>query len=136
MIEFFRRLVWFFIVAAILAYAVFLVGGTIVQERAIADTRVVVVRDFLKVGEHHLSGMVMVPSSCTQLITKAVQISESAFQLKFSTWEEPYTKCKKEDTPRAFRTIVFAPSVGVEFSATLDGAPLTISVVQATEHRY
>lgn len=126
-----RRLVWFFVVASSLSYAVFLVAGSTIHKEAISETRRVLVRDYLKVGEHHLSGMVMVPSSCRQLSVKTEELSRELYHLKFTTWEEPYVDCTYEDTPRAFRAIVFAPSVGVDFLATLDGAPLEIAVVLA-----
>lgn len=131
MAELARRLVWFFFVAASLSYAIFLVAGATIHKEALGDTRRVLVRDFLKVGEHHLSGMVMVPSSCSQLSVKTEEVSSTLFHLKFSTWEEPYVDCPREDTPRAFRAIVFAPSVGVDFMATLDDAPLEIAIVLA-----
>lgn len=136
MLDLVRRLVWFFVVAAATAYAIFLVAGNAIHTRALGDTRTVLVRDFLKVGEHHLSGMVMVPSTCKQLSVRTEQLSEMVFHLKFSTWEEPNVDCLSEDTPRAFRAIVFAPSVGVEFTGSLDEAPLQIAVTPAIEHRY
>lgn len=132
MLELARRLVWFFVVASALSYAVFLVAGATIHKEALATTRTVLVRDFLKVGEHHLSGMVMVPSTCRQLSVKVQEIDETLYHLKFTTWEEPYVKeCVHEDTPRAFRAIVFAPSVGIHFIATLDESPLQLSLVLA-----
>ena len=131
MLDLARRLVWFFVVASALSYAVFLVAGSTIHSQALGSVRSVLVRDHLKVGEHHLSGMVMVPSSCQQLSVKTEQLSDTVYHLKFTTWEEPYIECVHEDTPRAFRAIVFAPSVGVTFIGTLDESPLDISVTIA-----
>jgi hypothetical protein len=131
MLDLARRLVWFFVVAAALSYAFFLVAGTTIQKQALSDTRRVVVRDYLKPGEHHLSGMVMVPSSCSQLSVKTVEVSPVLYQLTFTTWQEPYVDCVYEDTPRAFRAIVFAPAVGIELIATLDDTPLELAVILA-----
>lgn len=135
MLELTRRLVWFFIVAAALAYAVFLLGGNAIQSEALDQTRIVLVRDHLEVGEHRLSGMVMVPSTCKQLSVRTSEIKPHVIHLAFTTWDEPNITCIEEDTPRAFRAVVFAPSVGVEFTATLDEEPLQLSIHPVTEIR-
>jgi hypothetical protein len=136
MLDLTRRLMWFFVVASAIAYSVFLLAGNAIHTQALGDTRVVLVRDYLKVGEHHLSGMVMVPSTCLQLSVSTREVEPSVYLLAFKTWEQPYVDCVDEDTPRAFRAVVFAPSVGIRFLGTLDGAPLELAVTLATEHRY
>lgn len=133
MLELLRRLVWFFIVASALAYAVFLVAGNAIYTQALGDSRIVLIRDYIKVGEHHMSGMVMVPSTCRQLSVRAEDVSQGVVHLRFSTWEEPNVACDQEDTPRAFRALVFAPAVGVQFIATLDDNPLQIAVTPTTQ---
>lgn len=135
MIDLFRRLVWFFVVASAVSYAVFLVGGNAIRTQALDDSRIVLVRDYLRPGEHHLAGMVMVPSTCKQLSVRAEEPEPLLIHLRFETWEEPNIDCIEEDTPRAFRALVFAPAVGVEFIATLDEEPLQIAVTHTTEVR-
>lgn len=136
MIDLLRRLVWFFVVASAVSYAVFLVAGNAIRTQALDDTRIVLVRDYLKVGEHHLSGMVMVPSTCDQLYVRTEEPEPKLIHLRFTTWEEPNIDCVREDTPRAFRAVVFAPSVGVEFIASLDDEPLQVAVTPTTEVRH
>ena len=81
--------------------------------------------------------MVMVHSSCAELSVHTTQISQTEFQLQFTTWNEPtLPSCVEEDTPRSFRALVFAPSVGITFTATLDDQPLIISVIPSVEHSY
>jgi len=134
MLDLTRRLVWFFVVSCAVSYAVFLVAGNAIYQQSLGDTRVVLVRDSLKVGEHHLSGMVMVPRSCKQLSMRTEQIDPGVFLLKFQTWDEPNIECITEDTPRPFRAVVFAPSVGTQFIASLDDAPLRIAVTPAVSY--
>jgi len=133
MLDLARRLVWFFVVASAIAYAIFLMAGNAIHTQALDQSRIVLIRDFLKVGEHHLSGMVMVPSTCRQLSVRTEEVADNIFHLKFSTWEEPNIDCVEEDTPRAFRAVVFAPSVGIEFISTLDDEPIRIAITPAKE---
>lgn len=136
MLDLARRLVWFFVVASAISYAIFLMAGNAIHTQALGQSRIVLVRDFLKVGEHHLSGMVMVPSTCKQLSVRTEAVADNIFHLRFSTWEEPNVECVIEDTPRAFRAVVFAPSVGVEFISTLDDEPIRIAVTPSKEVRH
>lgn len=131
-----RRLVWFFVVASAVSYAIFLVAGNAIHIQALGDSRVVLVRDFLKVGEHHLSGMVMVSSTCKQLSVRTEELADAVILLEFTTWDEPNVTCVHEDTPRAFRTVVFAPSAGVEFIGVLDEEPLHLAVTPAVEYKH
>jgi hypothetical protein len=124
-----RRLVWFFIVSGAISYVLFLAIGSAINAEAIGKTRVVVIRDSLKPGVHYLAGMVMVHSNCAELSVTSAQLSPDTYQLKFSTWDEPsLSSCIEEDTPRAFRSVVFAPSAGVNFVATLNDEPIVIVV--------
>ena len=137
MADIFRRLLWFFIVSSALAYALFLILGSTIHASAIDQSRIVAARDSLSQGVHNLSGMVMVHSSCAELSVHTTQISQTEFQLQFTTWNEPtLPSCVEEDTPRSFRALVFAPSVGITFTATLDDQPLIISVIPSVEHSY
>lgn len=135
MLDLVRRLVWFFVVASAIAYAVFLMAGNAIHTQALGQSRIVLIRDFLKAGEHHLSGMVMVPSDCKQLSVRTEEAGHNVYHLRFTTWEEPNIECVNEDTPRAFRAVVFAPAVGVEFIGTLDGEPLRLVVTPSVEYR-
>ena len=137
MADILRRLLWFFIVSCALAYAFFLLVGSTIHADAIDQSRTVVARDSLAQNEHNLAGMVMVHSTCSELTVHTSQISENTFQLQFTTWQEPsVASCSDEDTPRSFRAHIFAPAVGVYFTATLDGDPLLISVIPSIEHSY
>lgn len=137
MAEILRRLLWFFIVSCAVAYAFFLLVGSTIHANAIDSTRVVIARDSLGPGVHNLAGMVMVRSTCSELTVRTHQLSETEFQLQFSTWNESsLASCVQEDTPRSFRALVFAPAVGVSFSATLDDEPLILNVIPSVEHRY
>lgn len=136
MIDLIRRLVWFFIVASAVAYAIFLVAGNAIYTQALGQSRVVLVRDHLKAGEHHLSGMVMVPYTCEQLSVRTEGVDVHTIHLHFNTWKEPNVDCSREDTPRAFRAVVFAPAVGVSFTATLNGEPLQLAVTPSTSVSY
>lgn len=129
MSELLRHLVWFFIVASAVAYSIFLVAGSFITANAVDATRIVQARDELGPGEHHLSGIVMVPTSCTELSVRTEKISDTSYNLAFTTWQEPSVQCTVDDTPRPFRAILFAPAAGIKILGTLDDAPLTIVVI-------
>lgn len=137
MAEILRRLLWFFICSCAIAYALFLLAGSTIRASAIDQSRVVQVRDSLAPGVHNLAGMVMVRSTCSELSVRTEQLSDTLFELQFTTWNEAsLATCVQEDTPRSFRALIFAPAVGVDFSATLDGEPLVLSVIPSVEHSY
>ncbi|MBI5644983.1 hypothetical protein HY970_02685 [Candidatus Kaiserbacteria bacterium] len=124
-----RRLAWFLVASSLIAYSVFLIAGGLIRAQASDASRIVMVRDYSEPGVHHLSGMAMVPKTCTDLFVATEQISPTRFALHFTTWEHPSIDCATEDTPRAFEAIVFAGSVGVQFVGDLEGDPLTVVVV-------
>lgn len=123
------RLLWFFIIACAVAYTVLLVGGSSIRARALDESHIVVVRDALQPGTHYLSGMVMVQSTCAHLSVDAEKNSATSYHLRFTSWEEPSVVCEQFETPRAFRTVVFAPAAGVDFFGTLDDEPLQLVVI-------
>lgn len=129
------RMLWFLVVAIVLSYATYLVAGSVVHAQASRENQAVIIRDELGAGVHHLSGMLMVPTSCDQLSVRTEAISSSTFTLIFRTWREPSVDCIFDETPRYFRAILFAPAVGVQFTATLDGAGLPIVVLPALPGR-
>lgn len=133
MLTLIHRLVWFFLISVVVALATFLILGSFIERDILGDARRVLARDSLRPGEHHLTGMVSVPSTCHQLSVKTEEVDTHLFNLRFTTWKEPHVDtCTDEDTPRAFRAIVFAPAVGVHITATLDDAPLQLVVYTAT----
>jgi hypothetical protein len=127
------RIIWFAIVACALAYMSLIFFGYAFATKASENTHLVIVQDDLQKGSHHLSGMVMVPSTCAELTLATNKISDHAYELAFETWNVPSVACQKEEVPRAFRTTLFAPPVGVDFIASLDGKPLTILVAPVVE---
>ncbi len=122
------RLVWFTIVACVLSYVVFVVTGRFVFALASGENEPTVIRDELSPGSHHLFGMIMVPSTCDELQEHLQAISDYMYELQFTTWQDSSVPCDNQRTPRAFHEALFAPAVGVDFVATLDGAPLPITV--------
>lgn len=123
------RLVWFFIIACAVSYTVFLVAGSAIRAEAIDESRIVLIRDSLKPGVHYLSGIIMAPSTCAQISERTTQLSTTTYHLIFTSWEEPSVACIREDTPRSFRVVVFAPSAGIEFIGSLDDTPLRLAVI-------
>jgi hypothetical protein len=130
MLDIVRRMVWFFVVASAVAYIVFIVLGATIHARALDQSRLVIIRDSLDVGAHYLSGIVMVHRTCSQLSVAYEKVSDGLYALRFTTWDEPSVQCHLEDTPRAFRAVVFAPSTGISFIGSLDNEPLQLSVIQ------
>ena len=129
MAEIIRRMVWFAAIAGIISYATYIVAGTLVQADAAGSNEPVVIRDELRPGAHHLSGMVMVPSPCDQLSVKIEMIAPGTYAIIFTTWHEPSVACPDEEMPRHFRIPLAAPSAGITFTATLDGRNLSIMVI-------
>jgi len=129
------RTIWFFVVASLLAYATYLVAGSIVSAQASGENAPVIVRDELGKGVHHLSGMVMVPTPCDQLSVRVEPVSAVQYVLVFRTWREPSVDCTEDEVPRYFRAILFAPSTGIGFNATLDGIGFPIVVLPVLPDR-
>lgn len=129
------RMLWFFVVASVISYATYLMAGSIVNARASQKNQPVIIRDELRPGEHHLSGMIMVPTPCDELSVRTEAVSSSTFTLVFRTWHEPSVTCSSDEVPRYFRTFLFAPATGVRFTATLDGAGFPIFVMPALPGR-
>ena len=131
----FSRMLWFFVVASLLAYATYLLAGKIVHAEASGENLPVIVRDELGKGVHHLSGMLMVPTPCDQLSVRIEPASSLQYVLVFRTWREPSVDCTEDEVPRYFRAILFAPSTGIGFNATLDGIGFPIVVLPVLSDR-
>ena len=124
------RILWIAAMMIAAAYASFIFFGSILIADADKALQKVIADDIVLPGEHHISGMIMVPSDCHGLSVKVQQTTPSSYQLAFETWREPYRDCLQIPTARSFHTITFAPSVGASFSATLDGQPFPIQLLE------
>lgn len=128
MLDTVRRLVWFSIVATAASFAVFLVLGNFATAGA-ENEGPVPVRDVVTAGAHQLTGMLLLPLSCDELSVEPEQISGTVYELAFETWQDPSVPCAQTPTPRSFEAVVFAPSVGVSFTAALDGQMFPIQIL-------
>ena len=126
--DFGYRILWICILCTLVAYATYLLLGSHIEAKE--SMLPVVVRDNISLGEHHLSGVVMVPDSCDELSFEVMKIDYAHYKIAFTTWPEPSVECVHEPTARVFTTTVFAPSVGVQFIASLDAGSLPIAVYQ------
>jgi len=132
-VAWFRTIVVFTAVASVFAFVVLLGFGALVQTQIEADSRHIIVRDALGQRVHRLSGMVMVPSDCHELISRAMELDVTNYLLMFRTWEDPNRVCNNEDMPRQFNLTVFAPSTGVAFQAMLDDVSIPLTVIPTIE---
>lgn len=132
-----RRLVWFAIVATAASFAVFVILGNFVTATA-QENGPVVIHDWVSPGVHRLNGILVLPLQCDELSVEPRQVSATQYLLVFQTWQDPSINCPQTPTPRAFEAIVFAPSFGVNFTATLDDQPFSIGIIpdiaSSTQH--
>ena len=129
------RILWIAVSIACVTYASYLFFGNVVQDQTHRSHNEVIAQDVVSPGEHHISGMIMVPSDCHGLSLRVLQTTPSSYQLTFQTWLEPYRDCPQVPSPRAFHAITFAPSVGADFSATLDGTPFPLQLLEQYQKR-
>ena len=122
-----RRLGWIFLLVVAAIYGTYLLGSNFNANIAGHPTPLTV-RDELSSGQHHLTGSVFVASTCEQLAVTAKQIAANTYRLDFETWPDPSVRCDRGAVSRGFDIVVFAPSVGTHFTATLDKNPLQIAV--------
>lgn len=123
-----RRLVWLAVVMTTAFFAIFSVLGNFVEINA-QNGGPIAIHDSLSPGVHRLNGILTLPLACDELSVGVEQVSENAYVLAFTTWQDPSIVCPREPTPRAFDTIAFAPSVGTDFYATFNGQPMQITIV-------
>lgn len=126
-----RQAVWYTLVSIFAVYGFFLIVGTYSKTRMSTYQEPTRVRDSYSVEtrSHTLSGYVMVPTACDQLIVSTQEVAPATYMLKFSTWRETAVDCKKDEpVSRSFRAVVAAPAVGSHFVASLNGASLPIVV--------
>jgi hypothetical protein len=127
--SFVRSIVWFVLILLIGFAATLIVANEIVRAN-LKPIRPILIRDKISVGSHILSGVVPVSSTCDEVIVYTEKISDSLYAIIFTTWREPYiSSCIEQETTREFRAVIFAASIGVSFTATLNGAPVSIAVI-------
>lgn len=123
------RLLWIVCAASLVAYASYLFfGSTLAKE---ADHNSVIALDQVSAGKHELKGVIVIPSKCHGVSLKVMEFYPNYFHLRFQTWQEPYRDCPKELALHAFNTIIFGPSLGSTFLATLDGTLLDLHVIES-----
>lgn len=122
-----RRAGWICIAVIAAAYMTF-VGTDRIFNANTATSTPIVIRDVLQKNQHHLYGKIVVPKSCDEVSLNVQNSDQSDYQLVFTTWEEPEVACTRDPTERVFDTIIFAPSIGVHFSATIDKVPIPVAV--------
>jgi hypothetical protein len=123
------RLVVIAAVITVATYGIYLFFAGMISAESSEGPRIVAI-DQVSPGEHDLSGVVVVPSVCHGLSVNTRKISVSEYHLFFQTWQEPTRICPDEPDTKPFRTTVYAPSVGVTFTATLDGEPIALQVIR------
>ncbi|MBI5004294.1 hypothetical protein HZC00_04325 [Candidatus Kaiserbacteria bacterium] len=126
---FFRSIVWFVLILIIGLGTTLMVANEIVRANLKSVTPILI-RDMIGVGSHTLSGTVPITSSCDEVVVYTQRISDSSYLIIFNTWREPYiTSCVTQNSTRDFRAIIFAASIGVSFTATLNGESIPIAVI-------
>lgn len=128
-----RFVVGFVATASACVFVMLLVLGSIETVRIQEQARSVVVRDALGQRVHKLSGMVIVPTACHELASRAKEIDDANYLLAFNTWENPNRICNSEEVARQFNLTIFAPSTGIAFQATLDDVSIPLTVIPAIE---
>jgi hypothetical protein len=126
MSEILIRLVWLCAVSTAMAYGFFLLFGSLF---AVHKQTPIVIQDALMPGKHTVSGIVMVPSPCTELTVQTAKLSPTTYTLELQTWEDPSVACQKIETPRSFNTVAFAPTFGIQFVVYLDGKTVPFQII-------
>lgn len=132
MIDAVRRIFVFTLAAALVSYFLFMIAGATIYAKAQDRSRTVWVRDEISPNTHRLTGLVTVQSSCLELMEKTEMLSPMLYKLHFTTWENPNIECEHVPTQKQFYKVIFAPAVGVQFIAALDGNSLPLMVVPHT----
>ena len=126
MSEFLIRFVWLIALSTAIAYGFFLMFGSLF---VVHKQQTIVIQDALARGKHTVSGMVMVPSPCTELTVQTVKLSPTTYTLELQTWEDPSVQCTHVETPRSFNTVAFAPAIGIQFLVYLDGKTIPFQII-------
>ena len=125
-----RRLLLITAVISLIAYGAYLFFASSVQAETEKPLITVEVYDFIDstAKTHRLSGIIMVPTACHEIHVKTEEKGPGIYHLYFTTFGDVHG-CAPEPEPRAFRTVVPAPLVGVRFTASLDWHPLDFIIV-------
>ncbi len=129
--EFFWRASWIFMSIILVSYASFLYFASVHAEY-FGEPPPTVIRDSIKrtEGEHHLSGKILVPTSCNGLTVIPRQLDTMHYQLDFTTWQEPSRTCEPHGASRVFSAVIFSHDDDIQVSAILDGKTLPIQVTR------
>lgn len=121
------RLAWLSVLCCVVGYVSYLYFGSF-RATPRNGPSVLITDEIKPAGEHHLSGIIPVPTPCHGLSVRTQEINLDHYRLDFTTWQEPARTCEPHEQTRNFSTVVFAPAVGVTFSATLDGEDIDLHV--------
>jgi len=131
--EVLRNTAWFLFFSSITAYGAFLLLDGVVNAQTKQEARTIVVRDFLDRNVHNLSGMVVVPSVCHELIAYTKQLDPENYLLAFETWEDPSRTCAQNPVSRAFHLTLFAPPAGIAFQGMFNDRPIPLEVIKTSK---
>ena len=123
------RFLWATCASGMVALASYVFLGSVLTGDHQASGKNVVAKDLISAGEHEISGTIPVPNECDGITVQVKETSPYVYQLDFKTWEEPYRDCTREPAVRFFHAVTFAPAIGSTFSATLDGKPIDIQLL-------
>lgn len=125
-----RSLVWLLLILVVGLGSTSIVANAVVGAQA-KSQRVVIVRDGIGAGSHTLSGTIPVASVCDEVTVTTERMSSTTYALRFKTWREPsIPSCTLQEATREFHAVVFASSFGVSFSASINGEPIRIAVIE------
>ncbi len=121
------RLMWIIFATCAVAYA-----GTVYLKSALSDDTkpIVIATDKIEGNMHRITGLIPVASECHSVSVAVQEHAEHALHLEFKTWQEPYRDCKRGAAYRRFHTTTFGPSVGLAFTASLDGKPIDLRLLR------
>ncbi len=128
-----KRAGWIIVLVIAGSYFTFAMAD-FVFNRTNSSTRPTVIRDIQYGDEHHLTGVILVPSTCDQIKVSPHDLGENSFHLEFTTWDEPSVKCFNAPAERFFDTVVFAATSSVRFKATLNKKEIPIAVFSSIQN--
>lgn len=129
--DFWWQTLWMATATVVIAYPSMLFIGSIAPREPFERT--VIAFDEIAGDTHTITGTLVIPSECHGLdATVRESATSSQYHIAFTTWQEPYRDCPRTPALKRFRIITFAPSHVSGFSASLDGAPIELQVI---EHR-
>jgi len=129
--EFWWQTLWMATATVVIAYPTILFIGSL--NPAHPYERAVITLNEIEGTTHTLTGTLVVPSECHGLEARVIETenASSSYHLLFTTWPEPYHDCPRATALKRFRVVMFAPHEGAHFTASLDGQPLQLHVVES-----